>query len=364
MVVTTRKRKERDATIVNTGSTPILITSEDNIITPVPKPAKVSDKVTQPLLCPITHTLMVDPVLADDGHTYERSSIEEWLLKNRTSPLNPNKRMKVARLAPVKILRESIEALVETGAIEDKLSDCWKEKKNELNLNWVKAKKLYDEGRILEAAKLGLPEAQGKLSHRYYFGKEGVEKDLCQSLEWARKAARGGNRWGQFRMGLFYDVGITGVLTSDRSEAISYYEKAAEQGCGDSMHNLGCIYNYGGCQLHHNYLQKAAFWYEKAAKMNQEHSLITMGELCYKGKGVTKNHKVAREWFEKAIDVIDTNSNIWLKANYKLGRMMARGEGGSKDIAQGITLIQKAASKGLSVAEKCMDDIACSLVGK
>ena len=29
--------------------------------------------------CPITHSVMWDPVLADDGHTYERHAIEEWL---------------------------------------------------------------------------------------------------------------------------------------------------------------------------------------------------------------------------------------------------------------------------------------------
>jgi len=28
--------------------------------------------------CPITHEVMVDPVVAQDGHTYERQAIEEW----------------------------------------------------------------------------------------------------------------------------------------------------------------------------------------------------------------------------------------------------------------------------------------------
>jgi len=30
---------------------------------------------------------MVDPVVASDGHTYERRAIEEWLQKKNTSPL-------------------------------------------------------------------------------------------------------------------------------------------------------------------------------------------------------------------------------------------------------------------------------------
>lgn len=38
-------------------------------------------------LCPISQEPMSDPVVAADGHTYERSSIEKWLAKNNTSPL-------------------------------------------------------------------------------------------------------------------------------------------------------------------------------------------------------------------------------------------------------------------------------------
>ena len=36
--------------------------------------------------CPITCELMDDPVVASDGHTYERRAIEQWFAKQRTSP--------------------------------------------------------------------------------------------------------------------------------------------------------------------------------------------------------------------------------------------------------------------------------------
>jgi U-box domain len=39
------------------------------------------------LLCPITHELLIDPVLTADGHTYERKYIEAWLLNHNTSPI-------------------------------------------------------------------------------------------------------------------------------------------------------------------------------------------------------------------------------------------------------------------------------------
>jgi serine/threonine protein kinase len=45
------------------------------------------DTSNDSLLCPLTLDLFRDPVVAQDGHTYERNAIEEWIRKNGTSPL-------------------------------------------------------------------------------------------------------------------------------------------------------------------------------------------------------------------------------------------------------------------------------------
>jgi hypothetical protein len=39
------------------------------------------------LRCPITMEIMMDPVIAADGHSYERAAIERWFLTHRTSPM-------------------------------------------------------------------------------------------------------------------------------------------------------------------------------------------------------------------------------------------------------------------------------------
>ena len=44
-------------------------------------------KEVDSFMCPITQCLMVDPVSTCDGHTYERSAIEEWLSNNDSSPI-------------------------------------------------------------------------------------------------------------------------------------------------------------------------------------------------------------------------------------------------------------------------------------
>merc|ERR1712003_15117 len=38
-------------------------------------------------MCPIMHERMNEPVLAADGHTYERQAIEKWLQMHNTSPM-------------------------------------------------------------------------------------------------------------------------------------------------------------------------------------------------------------------------------------------------------------------------------------
>ncbi len=39
------------------------------------------------LRCPITLSAFEDPVLCNDGHTYERDAIERWAKRKRTSPV-------------------------------------------------------------------------------------------------------------------------------------------------------------------------------------------------------------------------------------------------------------------------------------
>jgi len=40
----------------------------------------------QEYVCPITHELMGTPVVAQDGFTYEKSAIEDWMRHKKTSP--------------------------------------------------------------------------------------------------------------------------------------------------------------------------------------------------------------------------------------------------------------------------------------
>ncbi len=39
------------------------------------------------LICPITYQIFHDPIVAGDGHTYERTAIVRWICEHGTSPL-------------------------------------------------------------------------------------------------------------------------------------------------------------------------------------------------------------------------------------------------------------------------------------
>ncbi|EKX52705.1 hypothetical protein GUITHDRAFT_84671 [Guillardia theta CCMP2712] len=45
-----------------------------------------SDDIPFEYQCPITMDVMTDPVIAMDGHTYERQAIESWLKNHKKSP--------------------------------------------------------------------------------------------------------------------------------------------------------------------------------------------------------------------------------------------------------------------------------------
>jgi TPR repeat protein len=54
---------------------------------------------------------------------------------------------------------------------------------------------------VQDAAELGLPKAQGVMADWCYSGRHEIAKDIAKSIDWAKKAAAGGDRQGQFRLG-------------------------------------------------------------------------------------------------------------------------------------------------------------------
>merc|ERR1711972_1249284 len=49
--------------------------------------ADVDRDIPEAFLCPLTHRVLRDPVIAFDGRSYEREAIEEYLKKRNKSPV-------------------------------------------------------------------------------------------------------------------------------------------------------------------------------------------------------------------------------------------------------------------------------------
>ena len=75
-------------------------------------------------MCPISCEIMLDPVVAADGHTYERRCLEEWLATGaRTSPAT-NAPLAHLNLTPSHAFKSLItEFLEEMRELEAALGD-------------------------------------------------------------------------------------------------------------------------------------------------------------------------------------------------------------------------------------------------
>lgn len=65
--------------------------------------------------CPITFEIMVDPVMGDDGHTYERAAITESLARDPRSPMTRSS-MSISSLRPNYALKSQIERFLTATA--------------------------------------------------------------------------------------------------------------------------------------------------------------------------------------------------------------------------------------------------------
>ena len=63
--------------------------------------------VPEDFICPISQILMEDPVIADDGFTYERKAIAKWFNIKKTSPMT-NEPIGDERLVPNRTIKSQI----------------------------------------------------------------------------------------------------------------------------------------------------------------------------------------------------------------------------------------------------------------
>ena len=114
---------------------------ESDTTAPAPAPAPANDEDANPtkvlattiateFLCPVTHELPIAPVIAKDGVVYERAAIERWFETKEGDPTSPSTGAVIGtELLPAPQIRNAIEALVKSGAIDGlEVATAWKQK--------------------------------------------------------------------------------------------------------------------------------------------------------------------------------------------------------------------------------------------
>ncbi|MBT4838246.1 MAG: sel1 repeat family protein [Methylococcales bacterium] len=97
----------------------------------------------------------------------------------------------------------------------------------------------------------------------------------------------------QGNVAIFYEGGLG--VKRDFNKAIFWYKKAHENGSPVALHNLADMYKKNG-----DY-KKAIYWYKESIKTGDDDSLLEMGKMYYYGRGVEKNMRSAKEYFNKTI---------------------------------------------------------------
>ena len=142
---------------------------------------KGSDRISESMglsvvTCKINHTLPIEPVIAEDGHLYEKHSILNHIKKSLNKKLQSPVTFEPmgTHLYESPTIYKLIETLVETGKISGALAMDWKAR--------TKAQRWRKKEDLLRRASSGELDATLIVAHCYRKGIDGFTKDCPAAL--------------------------------------------------------------------------------------------------------------------------------------------------------------------------------------
>lgn len=150
-------------------------------------PAKRQKKssMEEEMICSISLELLVDPVMAEDDHLYERESIRKYFKGQARGPRVKSpltRELMGKKLRPAPYITNIIRRLIENEVITGDSAQKWKTK--------IKQKEETDQ--LKKKTTEGDVEAMMELGEKYYFGRNGEEKDYAEAFKWFEKAHSAG----------------------------------------------------------------------------------------------------------------------------------------------------------------------------
>ena len=167
-------------------------------------------------------------------------------------------------------------------------------------------------------------------------------QDYATALKEAQPLAEQGNAEAQNLMGQLYDTGRISIESQRWKEAARWYRRAADQNYAPALNTLGGRYtmglgvpinvkmsvelvrkasdqNYAPAQFSLGLLlmkkdsKKSLELINKAADQNNTSAMRHLGLLYEQGYGVKIDYEKAKEWYQKAADLGDTNAQTDLQ---------------------------------------------------
>jgi uncharacterized protein len=132
-----------------------------------------------------------------------------------------------------------------------------------------------------------------------------------------------------------------GVQKNDE-RAFELNQMAASEGHADAVLAMGWFYLNGtGVKKD---IERAQMWYRKSAKRGDPRAMFSLGQMAY----TSRDWSEARLWFQRAIDNGHKRSLFWL------GKLYWKGAGVAKDQRQARQLFHQAASQKVKEAQRAI----------
>lgn len=256
----------------------------------------------------------------------------KWLKKAATGPFNP------VTETPVFDPRQP-ERNTAAGEAAVILANVYRTGFPGVARDPAEARRWYDRAR-----KLGHIPAAKVLGDLYYKG-IGTPRDAKKAAEYYREAAQFDYVPAQLALADILYNGEPGV-PQDRKKALAWYSAAARHDDPQALYALARAYDLGeGVRADQ---QKALGFYKSAALQGSAPAKVALGTYFYEGKLVPKDDATARQWFEAGVADEDADGM------FDLAAMLARGEGGGKDLVRAWALFRRAAVLGHDKAPQAM----------
>lgn len=219
------------------------------------------NEMAEELLCPITHELPVEPVMAEDCRVYERSAIKDWLDRRPEgqvkSPVTNEPMGK--KLLPAVQVRNTIKSMVQSGAISGAKADAWKER-------------IAEEEEVAEMRRRaagGDSVAIVCMGCWYRKGQKGIKEDLKEAFNWFRRAADLEDPGGMCHCGVAYLQGWG--CEEDKLRGLIMLTHAAALGAEHGCYLLGMAHRDGSWGVRQSD-KEASRWYGKMAGCTLQNS--------------------------------------------------------------------------------------------